>query len=155
MTSWTDVEAAAPELAARVRRLLEAQQHKVLATLRADGSPRVSGTETQFRDGELWMGSMPGAVKALDLRRDPRMALHVATPPEPPGGGVWEGDAKLAGRAQEITDEATLAAFELPGTGSHLFRIEVTEMALTRVEGDELVIDMWHLGRGVRRVRRK
>ncbi|WP_049566249.1 pyridoxamine 5'-phosphate oxidase family protein [Nonomuraea sp. SBT364] len=155
MTSWKDVEAEAPGLAATVRRLLEGQRHKVLATLRADGSPRVSGTESQFRDGELWMGSMAGAVKALDLRRDPRMALHVTTPAEPPGGGAWEGDAKLAGRAVEVTDEATLAAFELPGTDSHLFRIEVAEVVLTRVEGDELVIDMWHRGKGVRQVRRK
>ncbi|MFI6790545.1 pyridoxamine 5'-phosphate oxidase family protein [Nonomuraea sp. NPDC050383] len=180
MASWLEFEGQAPELAKVARALMEKYRHKVLATLRRDGSPRVSGTETDFRDGELWLGSMAGAVKALDLRRDPRLAIHTTSPaPEPPtaepptaepptaesstaessaGEGSapeWEGDVKLAGRAVEITDEKVVAAFELPGTGSHLFRVELTEVAWTRVEGDEVVIDAWHEGRGVRRFRRK
>ena len=44
MPSWSEFEAAAPELAARVRVRLDAHVHKTLATLRADGSPRISGT---------------------------------------------------------------------------------------------------------------
>jgi len=67
--------------------------HKTIATLRRDGSPRISGTEYRFTEGELWFGSMHGAMKALDLRRDPRFALQSA-PADPPG---WDGDAKLAG----------------------------------------------------------
>ncbi|MBN6054930.1 pyridoxamine 5'-phosphate oxidase family protein [Nonomuraea sp. RK-328] len=180
MASWQEFEGQAPELARVARTLMEKYRHKVLATLRKDGSPRVSGTETDLRDGELWLGSMPGAVKALDLRRDPRMAVHItSSAPEQPGpeqpgpeqpaseqpasgsgeeaskAPEWEGDVKLAGRAVEITDEEVLAAFELPGTGSHLFRVELTEVAWTRVEGDELVIDAWREGVGVRPFRRK
>ncbi|MDR8415167.1 pyridoxamine 5'-phosphate oxidase family protein [Nonomuraea sp. 3-1Str] len=165
MASWLEFEGQAPELAKVARALMEKYRHKVLATLRRDGSPRVSGTETDFRDGELWLGSMAGAVKALDLRRDPRLAIHTTSPaPEPPtaesstgeeSAPEWEGDVKLAGRAVEIIDEKVVAAFELPGTGSHLFRVELTEVAWTRVEGDEVVIDAWHEGRGVRRFRRK
>ncbi|MEV0146772.1 MULTISPECIES: pyridoxamine 5'-phosphate oxidase family protein [unclassified Nonomuraea] len=186
MASWQEFERQAPELAKVTRALMEKYRHKVLATLRKDGSPRVSGTETDFRDGELWLGSMAGAVKALDLRRDPRLAIHTTSPaPEPPAGEPtageasvaessavkasadepstgeggaapeWEGDVKLAGRAVEITDEKVVAAFELPGTGSHLFRVELTEVAWTRVEGDEVVIDAWHEGLGVRQFRRK
>src|SRR3954453_14413183 len=100
MPSWAKFEGEAPELAARVRERLDAHGHKTIATLRRDGSPRISGTETQFRDGDLWIGSMWRAVKALDLQRDARYALHSAS--EDPG--VWAGDAKVAGIAEEITD---------------------------------------------------
>src|SRR3712207_1252138 len=102
MPTWSDFEAAAPELAARVRERLDAHVHKTLATVRADGSPRISGTETQLRDGELWIGSTWQALKARDLQRDPRFAIHSGSddPPE------WTGDAKLAGVVEEITEEA-------------------------------------------------
>ena len=76
MPSWSEVEAEAPELVALARRFLDAHVHKTLATLRRDGSPRISGTEIDFADGELWLGSMWRSAKALDLRRDPRFALH-------------------------------------------------------------------------------
>lgn len=156
MSSWQEFEGQAPELAAVARRLIDGRRHKVLATLRKDGSPRVSGTETQFRDGQLWSGSMPGAVKALDLRRDPRMAIHVtADDPDQSDPSSWAGDVKLAGRAVEVLDEEVRASFKLPDTESHLFRIELTEVAWTRVEGDELVIDAWREGGGVRQIRRK
>src|SRR5258706_14090566 len=71
-----------------------------MAPLRADGSPRISGIETVFEDGELVFGSMPNARKGADLRRDPRFALHSAT--VDPGAGSeaqWPGEAKISGRA--------------------------------------------------------
>ncbi|MER6952105.1 pyridoxamine 5'-phosphate oxidase family protein [Nonomuraea sp. NPDC000554] len=156
MASWTEFERQAPGLAKVARELMVRHKHKVLATLRKDGSPRVSGTESQFRDGELWMGSMPNARKALDLRRDPRMAIHTTSPdPDEAEPSSWAGDVKLAGRAVEITDQAVRASFEMPSETSHLFRIELSEVVWTRVEGDELVVDMWHDGVGERRLRRK
>src|SRR3712207_9043047 len=90
MPSWSDVETEVPELAALARDFLDAHVHKTLATLRRDGSPRISGTEIDFADGELWLGSMWRAVKAIDLRRDPRLALHHGS----------AGPPKLAGRAE-------------------------------------------------------
>ena len=102
MPSWTEFEAAAPALAETVRRRLEAHKHMTLATVRRDGAPRISGTEAALRDGELWIGSMWRAVKALDLQRDPRFALHTGSD-DPP---AWTGDAKLAGVVDEITDPA-------------------------------------------------
>ncbi|TMR19111.1 pyridoxamine 5-phosphate oxidase [Nonomuraea turkmeniaca] len=156
MASWQEFERQAPELAAVARRLMDGYRHKVLATLRKDGSPRVSGIETSFRDGELWTGSMAGAVKAADLRRDPRMALQVTSrAPEGADPSGWEGDLKLAGRAVEITDADVLASFEMPGTDSHLFRVELTEVVWTRVEGNEIVMDAWREGVGARQFRRE
>lgn len=148
MVSWSEFESQAPELAQTVRTVLDKHKHKVMATLRKDGSPRVSGTEVEFRDGELWLGSMSNALKALDLRRDPRMALHNSSDDaDESNPSSWSGDAKLAGRAVEIIDQET-------GDGSHRFRVDLAEVVWTRVDSDQLVIDMWHEGKGVRQVRR-
>ena len=158
MASWSEVEAAAPELAARARAAFDAHRHKVLATLRRDGSPRLSGIEAGFVDGELLLGMMPGSRKALDLRRDPRLALHSASVDPPDDPTAWPGDAKLAGRAVEVDDPARLAQLaggEQP-EGAHLFRVDVTELVHTRVgdPADHLVIDVWREREGLRRLRR-
>jgi hypothetical protein len=156
MPSWSDFEAAAPELAARVRERLDAHTHKTLATLRADGSPRISGTESRIADGELWIGSMWRAVKALDLHRDPRFAIHSGSD-DPPG---WTGDAKLAGVAEEITDEAVVRERngEAGADGpSHLFRLDLREVSTVGLNDarDGLVIEVWTPERGVRTIRRR
>jgi hypothetical protein len=149
--SWAKFEAEAPELAARVRERLDAHGHKTIATLRRDGSPRISGTETQFRDGDLWIGSLWLALKALDLRRDPRYALHSGS--EEPDG--WSGDAKVAGVAEEITDEARVLDVNGPDVGkSHLFRLDITEASTVGLTDDRkaLVIEMWTPREGVRTI---
>jgi hypothetical protein len=155
MARWCDIEAEAPELAAEARRYLDAFTHKTLATLRRDGSPRISGTEAEFADGDLWLGSMWRSVKALDLRRDPRFALHSGSV-DPPG---WRGDAKLAGTLEEITDPEVIEARRgnAPAGPMHLFRADVTELVVVRLgePADHIVIEAWHEHRGVsRRARR-
>lgn len=107
MASFADVESSEPEFAARVRAALDAHGHKILATLRRDGAPRVSGIEARMVDGELFLAGMPRSVKFADLRRDPRMALHSGSD-EP---ATFTADAKVSGRAVELTDPARLAAF--------------------------------------------
>jgi hypothetical protein len=156
MASWGEVEREVPELAARARRYLDAFVHKTLATIRRDGSPRISGTEATFRDGELWIGSMWRARKALDLRRDPRFALHSGSP-DPDDG--WSGDAKLAGRMEEITDPERVAAIngpDAPPEASHLFRADIDELVVVRLgdPADHILIESWHAGRGVSTLRR-
>src|ERR1700746_1988195 len=100
MAAWKDVEHAEPEFAERARRLFDAGRHKTIATLRADGSPRISGIECEFVDGDLRFGSMTGARKGADLHRDPRFALHGPTfHPEEGKEAAWPGEAKIAGRA--------------------------------------------------------
>ena len=151
MASWREVAAEAPELAAAVEARFAAHKHAVLGTLRRDGGPRLSGTETTFKDGELWLGSMDEARKVHDLRRDPRLALHSATA----DADLVGGDAKVTGRAEEIRDDATRAAVVDGAPGPFvLFRIDVTEVALVEVAGDHLVITAWHEGRGVTAVDR-
>ena len=156
MPSWSHVETEAPELAARARGFLDAYVHKTLATLRRDGSPRISGTEVNFADGELWLGSMWRSLKALDLQRDPRFALHSgsANPPD------WRGDAKVAGRVEEVTDPERKAAViggDAPPGPSHLFRTDIAEVVVVRLgdPADHLVIESWHAGRGATRRERR
>lgn len=150
MASWAEFEAAAPDLARQVRERFDAHGHKTMATLRADGSPRISGTETVWRDGDLGLGAMPGSVKVRDLRRDPRVAVHSGSD-EP---AVWRGDAKVAGRAVEVTGEGP--GGDAPAEG-HLFRLDLTEVVVVRLgePADHLVIESWRPGEPVRRVERR
>jgi hypothetical protein len=167
MASWDEVVKAEPEFAGAVRALFDAHKHKTLATLRRDGSPRISGIEASFVHGDLWLGMMPNSRKALDLRRDPRLALHSATIDPPDDPAAFAGDAKLSGRAEEVTDPDRIRAY-LDGTGQagqeqlepgsfHLFRVEVGEVVLIRVGDppDHLVIELWREGQGLRRTKRR
>jgi len=151
VTGWDEFAAAEPEFAARVRALLEAQKHMTLATLRRDGSPRISGTEVRFEDGDVVLGMMPGSRKALDLGRDPRLALHSPTVDAPEGDpSAWLGDAKIAGLAVAASDP------DASRDAAH-FRIDITEVVLTRVgsPADHLVIESWHPRRGLERLERR
>jgi len=159
MASWDEVRAAVPEFAEEVRGLFDAHRHKVLATLRQDGSPRVSAVETAFIEGDLWFGGYADSRKVLDLARDGRFALHSGTGDE----DRWQGDAKFAGRAVEETDPARIRAiFRASGGGdppgpARIFRADLTEVVLTRLgePADHLAIEYWREGQGLRRVERR
>jgi pyridoxamine 5'-phosphate oxidase-like protein len=151
MVAWKDLEQAEPEFAGRVRRLFDGGKHKTIATLRADGSPRISGIECEFADGELKFGSMPGARKGGDLRRDPRFALHgPAFHPQEGKEAQWPGEAKIAGRA-------VLAGPISDGPGGDLFLADISEVVITRLnpEATLLVIESWTPQRGLRVVERE
>lgn len=61
--SWDGFATAEPEFADTVRARFRLYKHHVLATLRKDGSPRVTGLEADFRFGELLLGMMPNSLK--------------------------------------------------------------------------------------------
>jgi hypothetical protein len=156
VTTWSDFEDEAPALAAAVRGRFAASRHSILGTRRADGAPRLTGLEVHFGEGELWLAMMPDSRKADDLRRDGRFALHSA-----PDVELVDGDAKLGGIASLVTDDATVARFvdrlpmDLPPSGMALFRADLLEASLARVDGDFMVIDIWHPGAPARQVRRQ
>ncbi|WP_329017260.1 pyridoxamine 5'-phosphate oxidase family protein [Streptomyces sp. NBC_00690] len=145
-SSWADFQHAEPDFAQTVQARFARHRHHVLATLRKDGSPRVTGLEVIFREGQLWLGMMPDSLKARDLVRDPRLALHANPGTDDSMDG---GDVKLSGRAVEITDPEELARFAeaiehpLP---FHLFRVELADVVRTSVEGDEMVLRSWRPG---------
>jgi hypothetical protein len=153
--AWSVFEQAEPEFAARVRRLFDAGRHKTIATVRADGSPRISGIECEFVDGELQFGSMTGARKGADLTRDPRFALHGPTfHPVESHESEWPGEAKIAGRAIAAGPVAAEAAGEQPD--GVLFVADITEVVITRLnaQADRLVVESWTPERGLRLVER-
>jgi hypothetical protein len=151
MTTWRDVERAEPEFAQRVRTLFDAHKHKTIATVRADGSPRISGIEAVFEDGELTFGSMPDARKGADLRRDPRFALHSATVDPVEGSEAdWPGEAKISGRA--------MAAGPIQqGPDGDAFHADITEVVHTHLNDGAtlLVVEWWTPAGGLRTVERE
>jgi len=151
MTAWREVEAAEPAFAQRVRALFNARRHKTIATVRADGSPRISGIEAVFEDGELVFGSMPGARKGADLHRDPRFALHSATVDAVEGSEAqWLGDAKISGRA-------VAAGRVTEGPDGDRFVADIAEVAHTRLneQATMLVVEWWTAAHGLRRIERE
>jgi Pyridoxamine 5'-phosphate oxidase len=158
MATFADVESEEPEFAARVRAAFDARTHKILATLRPDGSPRVSGIEMQFVAGEPWLAGMPGSVKFTDLQRDPRFALHSGSD-EP---DKFSADAKLSGRAVEVTGEGERAAYaEAAGVpqehmGFDLFRVDLDQVVLVALNDEKtaLVISSWRPGKGLTKTSR-
>jgi Pyridoxamine 5'-phosphate oxidase len=151
VAAWCEVEDAEPEFAARVRRLFDSHRHKTIATLRADGSPRISGIEAVFEDGELSFGSMPNARKSADLHRDPRFALHSATiDPVRGSEAQWPGEAKVSGRA--------IPAGPIGGgTDGDRFRAEIAEVVHTHLNeaATMLVVEWWTPTHGLRRLERE
>lgn len=148
MANWAQFEASEPEFASRVRDILTRRKHLTMATLRSDGSPRISGIEVDYGDGELTIKSMPGSVKAWDLIRDPRMALHGPTEdPHVDNPAEWIGEPKIAGRAVRVDSE---------GPGDR-FLIDLQEAVITRLNeaGNRLVIESWHDDRGYKIVERE
>ena len=155
MPAWSSLEQSEPEFAGRVRRLFEAGRHKTIATLRADGSPRISGIECEFKDGELRFGSMTGARKGADLRRDARFALHGPTfHPEEGKESDWTGEAKIAGRAVPAGPVTSDGASEPPD--GEMFVADISEVVITglNAEATRLVVVSWTPERGLQRIER-
>ena len=151
MASWGDFVRDNSDLADVVRRCFAIRKHATVATLRRDGSPRISGIEVEFTDEAVFVGMMPGSLKALDLRRDPSFALHSPThdtPQDDPSG--WLGEAKLAGHAVEVSDAESV-------TEPHRFQLDLLEISHTDVgiPPDHLVIRSWTPTRGFARRERR
>ena len=143
--SWAEFEAGEPELAGLVLARLEGHRHVVLATLRADGSPRLSGMEAPVRSGHIWLAMTPGSRKAADLARDPRFSMHSA----PDDEHLPDGDARLEGVAVPA-DTAQQADF-VAGHRHHiedpsmmvLFTALISRVVLVRVADNALMIESW------------
>jgi hypothetical protein len=147
MATWKEFETAAPDLARAVRARFEATKHHVLASLRRDGSPRVSGTEVEFNGDDMTMGSMPGAVKAADLKRDGRFALHA----NPGDGSMDGGDSKISGLAVATPNPKDDGSFP----GADFFRLDILEVVHTSLADGGLLIQTWRPEEGEREIRRK
>jgi nitroimidazol reductase NimA-like FMN-containing flavoprotein (pyridoxamine 5'-phosphate oxidase superfamily) len=150
VAAWRDFEQAEPEFAERVRALFDAHRHKTIATLRADGSPRISGIEAAFEDGELVFGSMSNARKGADLRRDPRFALHGATVDPVDGSEAqWPGEVKISGRAVAVPAQSE-------GSAADRFQADIADVVHTHLNetATKLVVDWWTPEQGLQTIER-
>ncbi|GAA5059713.1 pyridoxamine 5'-phosphate oxidase family protein [Nocardia callitridis] len=162
MTSWSRFTEEAPSVATVfTRRHRAAGNLCLLATLRADGSPRISPVEPMIFDGALLIVGMPHTRKFDDLARDHRFCLHTATVDTQ----VGDGDAKLFGTVTDVTDKRvhdqfTHKLFEERGLDfreeefDHFFVADLTGASSVEVADGHMDVTVWKPGEGERVVRK-
>ncbi len=152
---WSDIEQRQPRLASRGLSRLIDPGVVLVATIRRDGTPRISPVEPFVMDGDLWLSMLWQSRKAHDLRRDPRILVHsVVTRRE-----GTEGEFKVRGLARAENDtevQDRYAAAVAAGLGwqpeagrFHLFQIDVGSVAFVNYDhttGDQYCA-MWPPGR--------
>jgi len=152
---WAELEDRQPRLAAVARERMIAPGVVLVATIRKDGTPRLSPVEPFVEDGVLWLSMMWQSTKAVDLLRDPRILVHnVIT-----NRDGTEGEVKVRGTARDEPDpeiqsryaEAVAAALGWkPEPGRfHLFAIDVDDITVIRYDpptGDQH-LTRWPPGR--------
>ncbi|MGQ0434709.1 MAG: pyridoxamine 5'-phosphate oxidase family protein [Microthrixaceae bacterium] len=108
MATWAEFEAAEPEMAALGLKPPKGMAFALayLATVRADGAPRVHPFCPIFADGRLFAAIPRTSPKGNDLRRDDRYVIH-ALP-----FGHDDGEFSLRGRAREVSDADTRATVQ-------------------------------------------
>ena len=104
---WDEFERACPEIGELARDRFARDQLVLVGTIRADGSPRISPNECDFAGGRLFVSMMWRSRKALDLLRDPRVAIHSVTCDK----AGTDGDVKLYGRVVDERDPDVRSAF--------------------------------------------
>lgn len=114
MATWAEFEAAAPEIAAVGRALLERHNLAYLATVRRDGSPRLHPVCPFILEGRLLVSTPPSSPKAGDQMRDGRYVIHMLP-------GENDDEFSVRGRAALITD---VAFKERAGEHAHYVRME-------------------------------
>ena len=155
---WDEFETAYPEIAAMARDRFAKDELVMLGTIRSNGSPRISPCEVDFAAGHLFLGMMWRSKKALDLLRDPRIAVH-SVPSDRMNEG---GDVKLYGRAIDIAEPELRQAFRdeikrridwAPDEPEfHLFSLDVEQAGYT-VFGDGSHALTWTPAAGLRRLK--
>lgn len=145
---WSDLEARQPGLAEAGRDRLLAPGVVLVATIRRDGTPRLSPVEPLVLDGELWLSMMPASTKARDLDRDPRVLVHsVITTRD-----GREGEYKVRGTVRpessfEVQQRYAAAVSEalgwtpVPGR-FRLFAVQISDVTLLHYDdatGDQFV----------------
>ena len=146
MATWQEFMAAAPELAAFGTERLE-EKVAYLATIRADGGPRVHPLTPHIARGCLFVYMDPTSPKAHDLQRDGRYALHCSV--EDTNGG--KGEFGLRGQAEIIDDptvrstlfKAAKAAGYSPQDRYVFFELGIESVLAMTYEGGDAIQKSW------------
>ena len=158
MVDWGEFAREAPGIAeVFVRRHKATGNLCFLATLRSDGSPRISPMEPRILEGRLILVGMPNTTKFRDLARDPRFSLHTATVDT----HLADGDAKVWGEARNVQDlelHARFAddlfaesGFDLRGQKFDPFYVaDLAGASSVEFRDGQLTITIWKPGEGER-----
>jgi hypothetical protein len=153
---WSDIGHTQPRLARLAQERLIDPGVVLVATIRHDGTPRLSPVEPYVLAGELWLSMMRQSTKARDLLHDPRILVHsVITSRD----GA-EGEFKVRGTARAENDSAVQRRYAdavaaslgwNPQPGQfHLFAINISQVTFITYDpggsGDQHVA-MWPPGR--------
>jgi Pyridoxamine 5'-phosphate oxidase len=156
--NWHDLETAAPEIARPGKDRLDQARIALLATLRSDGSPRISPVEPYLSHGQLLFGSMSWSLKTRDLFRDPRCVLHSAIT----GPNHGEGELKLSGRATVADDRVRNSCQEgwwqeRPLDTASVFTLDIEEATFISwdIEHGQMTVRRWSPRRGLAETRRR
>jgi hypothetical protein len=152
---WSQMEDSQPRLAGLGRQRLLEPGVVLVATIRDDGTPRISPVEPWILDGELWLSMLWQSRKAADLIRDPRILVHSVVASR--DGGV--GEFKIRGTARAEPDQAVQRRYASdvaehlgwrPEPGRfHLFAVDIEQVTFIRYDdasGDQFVV-LWPPGR--------
>jgi len=128
MGSWSEFDAAAPELAAKGRRLFERTGHgsALLATVRDDLPPRINPISLAVVDGHLVAYLIVGSAKLADLEADGRYALHAHQDPAEPHEFLVRGRAHLVTDA-DIAATAAAGWFFTVDDGYRLYEFSIDQ----------------------------
>ena len=150
MSTWAELEEAAPETAAHGWELIERFQFVLVGTLAKDGSPRITPVEAYILDGHLLANMIPRSLKALDPLRDPRVYVHA-----PVTAKEGSPEFKLAGRALALEDEVLRGKLDdlfwamirwRPALDSHYFEFLAERAAWVTYDGNGQTSIRWRLG---------
>jgi hypothetical protein len=144
---WQEFETRQPALARIGVHKLTGPGVVLVATIRRDGSPRLSPVEPLLWEGDLWLCMGLGSRKADDLRRDGRVLVHSIVT----NRTGQDGEYKLRGTAIAEPDAVLHARYAgevaarlgwQPEPGKfHLFRVELAD--ITYIRWDDATNDQY------------
>ena len=139
MVTWAEFSAVAPGLAGEIKEMIYQYGPGLgyLATVRADGGPRVHPVCPVITNEALYCFLVATSPKRADLDRDGRYALHTFAAED------TDDEAYLTGTADKVADRAkraaAIAAYHIPVPDDHLlyeFSVERAMLARYRHRGD-------------------
>jgi hypothetical protein len=136
--SWSAFAAAEPEMAEKGRALLyqRGDGEGFLATVAANGTPRIHPLNVGVVDGRLLVFVQDFSAKARDLAANPHYALHAHQDPAAPDEFLLRGEARLVTNA-DVRATAASSWFFTVSDGYPLYELLIEHALLGERRPDE------------------
>ncbi len=112
-----------------------------LTTVRPAGRPHVAPVWFLWDKGKAWVMADGGTVKVRNIKKNPAVALSIATPERPLSYVVLEGQAKLSSEALEPVVERMCVLYDGPDRGAEFAKELLGEerMVLLEIAIDKII----------------